>query len=134
MYLLRGFKKLVIVFFTVKNTHNLINLSLFHGVKIVNRQKINNISIKEKLTNKWKKKKKKNKQTNYPRHVKKKKSYLAREADVMRLVYINGLRFSFILYVKFCTAVQYLIVTITNLQHIQPAKTFINQGSKHAWR
>ena len=110
-------------------------MSLFHGVKIVNRQKINNISIKEKLTNKWKKKKKKkktNKQKNYPRHVKKKKSYLAREADVMRLVYINGLRFSFILYVKFCTTIQYLIVTITNLQHIQPAKTFINQGSKHA--
>ena len=76
--------------------------------------------------------KKKTKKTNYPCHVKKKKSYLAREADVMRLVYINGLRFSFILYVKFCTAVQYLIVTITNLQHIQPVKTFINQGSKHA--
>ena len=49
----------------------------------------------------------------------------------MRLVYINGLRFSFILYVKICTTVQYLIITITNLQHIQLAKTFINQGSTH---
>ena len=50
---------------------------------------------------------------------------------VMRLIYINGLEFSFILYVKFSAAVQYFIVTITNLQHIQPAKTFINQGSTH---
>ena len=40
---------LVIVFFTIKNTHNLIKLSLFHGVKKVNWQKIKNNPIKEKL-------------------------------------------------------------------------------------
>ena len=39
LYILRELKKLVIVFFTVKNTHNLISLSLFHRVKIVNQQK-----------------------------------------------------------------------------------------------
>ena len=44
LYILRGFRKLVIIFLTSKNTTNLINLSLFlkHKieVKIVNLQKL----------------------------------------------------------------------------------------------
>ena len=66
-------KSNIIVFFTIKNTHNLINLLLFHGIKIVNRQKIKNIPIKKnypfpryiyiyKLPNK--------KKRNHPRHIK----------------------------------------------------------------
>ena len=47
IYILRRFRKLVIIFFIVKNTLNLINLSSFHGVKIVTWQKKN--PIKEKL-------------------------------------------------------------------------------------
>ena len=43
LYILRGFGKLVIAFFTVKNTPNLINLFLFlkkrNKVKIVNQLK-----------------------------------------------------------------------------------------------
>ena len=51
LYILRELRKLVIVFFTVKNTHNLISLSLFHRGKIVNQQKkIKDIPIKEKLS------------------------------------------------------------------------------------
>jgi len=34
-YILRGFKKLVIAFFPIKNTHKLINQQLKNGVKIV---------------------------------------------------------------------------------------------------
>ena len=49
LYILRRFRKLVIIFFTIKNTHNIINLSWFHGIKIVNQQKIKNIPINEKL-------------------------------------------------------------------------------------
>ena len=36
MYILRGFRKLVITFFPVKNTHKLINKQLKNGVKMVN--------------------------------------------------------------------------------------------------
>ena len=36
LYILRGFRKLVIVFFWVKNTSKLINQQLKNGVKIVN--------------------------------------------------------------------------------------------------
>ena len=36
LYILRGFRKLVIVFFPVKNTSKLINQQLKNGVKIVN--------------------------------------------------------------------------------------------------
>ena len=36
MYILRGFKKLVIIFFPVKNTPKLINQQLKNGVKIIN--------------------------------------------------------------------------------------------------
>ena len=39
MYILRGFRKLVIVFFPVKNTHKLINQQFKNGVKIVNWKK-----------------------------------------------------------------------------------------------
>ena len=39
MYILRGFRKLVIVFFLVKNTHKLINQQFKNGVKIVNWKK-----------------------------------------------------------------------------------------------
>ena len=39
MYILRGFKKLVIIFFPVKNTPKLINQQLKNGVKIVNWKK-----------------------------------------------------------------------------------------------
>ena len=43
LYILRGFRKLIIIFLTSKNTTNLINLSLFlkHKieVKIINLQK-----------------------------------------------------------------------------------------------
>ena len=36
LYILRGFRKLVIIFFLVKNTPKLINQQLKNGVKIVN--------------------------------------------------------------------------------------------------
>ena len=36
LYILRGFRKLVITFFTVKNTPKLINQQLKNWVKIVN--------------------------------------------------------------------------------------------------
>ena len=36
LYILRGFRKLVIAFFPVKNTPKLINQQLKNGVKIVN--------------------------------------------------------------------------------------------------
>ena len=36
LYILRGFRKLVITFFPVKNTPKLINQQLKNGVKIVN--------------------------------------------------------------------------------------------------
>ena len=36
LYILKGFRKLVIAFFPVKNTHELINQQLKNGVKIVN--------------------------------------------------------------------------------------------------
>ena len=39
MYILRGFKKLVIAFFPVKNTLKLINQQLKNWVKIVNWKK-----------------------------------------------------------------------------------------------
>ena len=39
MYILRGFRELVIVFFPVKNTPKLINQQLKNGVKIVNWKK-----------------------------------------------------------------------------------------------
>ena len=39
MYILRGFSKLVIAFFLVKNTPKLINQQLKNGVKIVNGKK-----------------------------------------------------------------------------------------------
>ena len=39
LYILRGFKKLVIAFFPIKNTPKLINQQLKNGVKIVNWQK-----------------------------------------------------------------------------------------------
>ena len=40
LYILRGFRKLVIVFFfPVKNTHKLINQQLKNGIKIVNWQR-----------------------------------------------------------------------------------------------
>ena len=39
MYILRGFRKLVIVFFPVKNTHKLINQQLKNEVKIVTWKK-----------------------------------------------------------------------------------------------
>ena len=39
IYILKRFRKLVIIFFIAKNTLNLINLSSFHGVKIVTWQK-----------------------------------------------------------------------------------------------
>ena len=39
MYILRGFRKLVITFFPVKNTPKLINQQLKNDVKIVNWQK-----------------------------------------------------------------------------------------------
>ena len=39
MYILREFRKLVIVFFPVKNTHKLINQQFKNGVKIVNWKK-----------------------------------------------------------------------------------------------
>ena len=39
LYILRGFRKLVITFFLVKNTSKLINQQLKNGVKIVNWQK-----------------------------------------------------------------------------------------------
>ena len=39
LYILRGFRKLVIAFFPVKNTPKLINQQLKKGVKIVNWKK-----------------------------------------------------------------------------------------------
>ena len=39
LYILRGFRKLVIVFFLVKNTPKLINQQLKNGIKIVNWKK-----------------------------------------------------------------------------------------------
>ena len=39
LYILRGFRKLVIAFFPVKNTPKLINQQLKNGVKMVNWQK-----------------------------------------------------------------------------------------------
>ena len=39
LYILRGFKKLVIAFFPIKNTPKLINQQLKNGVKIVDWQK-----------------------------------------------------------------------------------------------
>ena len=39
VYILRGFRKLVIAFFPVKNTPKLINQQLKNDVKIVNWQK-----------------------------------------------------------------------------------------------
>ena len=39
LYILRGFRKLVITFFPVKNTLKLINQQLKNGVKIVNWKK-----------------------------------------------------------------------------------------------
>ena len=36
LYILRGFRKLVIAFFPIKNTPKLINQQLKNGVKIVN--------------------------------------------------------------------------------------------------
>ena len=39
LYILRGFRKLVITFFPVKNTHKLINQQLKNEVKIVNWKK-----------------------------------------------------------------------------------------------
>ena len=39
LYILRGFRKLVIAFFSVKNTPKLINQQLKNGVKIVNWKK-----------------------------------------------------------------------------------------------
>ena len=39
LYILRGFRKLVIAFFPVKNTPKIINQQLKNGVKIVNWQK-----------------------------------------------------------------------------------------------
>ena len=39
LYILRGFRKLVITFFPVKNTPKLINQQLKNGVKIVNWKK-----------------------------------------------------------------------------------------------
>ena len=39
LYILRGFRKLAIAFFAVKNTPKLINQQLKNGVKIVNWKK-----------------------------------------------------------------------------------------------
>ena len=39
LYILRGFRKLVIAFFPIKNTPKLINQQLKNGVKIVNWKK-----------------------------------------------------------------------------------------------
>ena len=39
LYILRGFKKLVIAFFLVKNIPKLINQQFKNGVKIVNQKK-----------------------------------------------------------------------------------------------
>ena len=42
LYILRGFRKLVIAFFPIKNTLKLINQQLKNGVKIVNwKKKVN---------------------------------------------------------------------------------------------